>query len=297
MAERDLCRALETVSSRVAEPLADPAVLPTFLLAEAARRHVGVVLSGEGADELFGGYPTYLGHRMAPWFQALPAPVRRSARRLIETLPTSHAKVPLEFLLKRFVEAADCEPVARHIAWFGTGLDPSIRADPRQVGLPPMPPGEDLLRGIMLFDYRTYLRDGLLPKVDRATMLASLEARSPYLDRAVTEFALGLDTPLRVRGVHGKWVLRRVARTRLPPTVIRRRKRGLSVPIAAWLNGGLRREVDRLLASTRLRRTGLFDPLRVHQLLSAHRSGQANHARPLWALVVFELWRERWMGD
>ena len=148
----------------------------------------------------------------------------------------------------------------------------------------------------MLLDYRSYLRDNLLVKVDRATMLSSVEARAPFLDRFVTSFALSLPANLRVRGFTTKWVLKKAAEKWIPHDVIYRRKRGLSVPIASWLNHGLRGEVDRLLAPDRLRSEGLVSEKYVSDLLAEHRSGRANHAKPLWALVMLEYWMDRWVG-
>jgi asparagine synthase (glutamine-hydrolysing) len=277
--------------------MADPAVLPTYLLAREARQHVGVVLSGEGADELFGGYPTYLGHRVAPLYRALPARMRRVVEGAVAALPVSHDKVTPEFLVRRLVAATHLPLLERHVAWFGTGLPADVlRTGPEPEPPLEVPPVGDPLRRMMLFDYLTYLPDDLLTKVDRATMLVGLEARAPYLDRDVTTFALGLPTQLRVRGLESKWLLKRLARRYLPAGIVERRKRGLSVPVAAWINGGLRTEVDRLLGFDRLEPSGLFDPTRVGQLLSEHRVGRANHARALWPLIVFERWRERWMG-
>jgi asparagine synthase (glutamine-hydrolysing) len=297
--DHDLHEAFDLVTHRVAEPIADPAILPTCLLAQAAREHVGVVLSGEGADELFGGYPTYLGHRAAPAYAALPATAKRAVRGIVNALPTSTGKVPLEFLLKRFVAHAELETLERHVAWFGTGLDLGTGAEERHdpPWLQVVRGDPDPLRQAMLFDYLTYLRDDLLPKVDHATMLFSLEARSPFLDRDLTTCALGLPTSLKLRGLTTKWLLKRVARRWLPRRVVHRRKRGLSVPVAAWINDGLRTEADRLLDADRLRAQGVLRGERVRQLLSEHRRGRANHARALWPLVVYERWRERWLGD
>jgi asparagine synthase (glutamine-hydrolysing) len=299
VAEHDLREALDLVSERVAEPIADPAILPTCLLARAARERVGVILSGEGADELFGGYPTYLGHKAAPLYAALPPGARRALRGAVNALPSSPGRVPLEFLLKRFAADAERDTLERHVAWFGTGLDPAAWPESERgaAWLAVVRGDPDPLRQAMLFDYLTYLRDQLLPKVDRATMLFSLEARSPFLDLDLTTFALGLPTSLKLRGLTTKWLLKRVARRWLPRRITHRRKRGLSVPIATWINGGLRTEVDRLLDGERLRAQGVLRGERVGQLLSEHRAGRANHARALWPLVVYQRWRERWLGN
>ncbi|HWW62508.1 MAG TPA: asparagine synthase C-terminal domain-containing protein, partial [Thermoanaerobaculia bacterium] len=163
--------------------------------------------------------------------------------------------------------------------------------------LPEMPHAEgpgDPLAAAMLLDYRSYLRDNLLVKVDRATMLSSVEARAPYLDRDMTKFALTLPTNLRVRGTTTKWVLKKAAEKWLPKGVIYRRKRGLSVPVANWINHGLRAEVDRLLAPEQLRRDGIVNEQYVRELLGEHRAGRANHAKPLWALITLQAWLEAW---
>jgi asparagine synthase (glutamine-hydrolysing) len=286
--DETLHEALINVTKRVAEPLADPAILPTFLLARTAREHVKVILSGEGADELFGGYPTYLGHKVAPLYDALPSFVRAALRRLAFSLPSSGKKVTLEFLLKRFVSDAERPWAERHLRWFGTGL-----------GVPPVDAAiaaRDALSGSMMLDYSGYLRDNLLVKVDRATMLSSVEARAPYLDRDLTAFALSLPTALRVRGLTTKWVLKKAAEKWLPKDVIYRRKRGLSVPIAGWINRGLRAEVDRLLDPARLRQQELVDVPRINEMLAEHRAGRANHAKALWAVVMLEYWIENWAG-
>ncbi len=290
--EETLLDALQHVTSGVAEPIADPAVLPTFLLAREARKHVKVILSGEGADELFGGYPTYLGHKVAPVYDALPSFLRSAIRSGVAKLPSSGKKVTLEFLLKRFVSDAEKPWVERHLSWFGTGLPADIAANTEMPELPDAGPyrNEPLL-GAMLLDYRSYLRDNLLVKVDRATMLSSVEARAPYLDHYLTSFAMSLPAKLRVRGFETKWVLKKAAEKWLPKEVIYRRKRGLSVPIASWINHGLRGEVDRLLAPERL---SLLNAQRVRTLLDEHRSGKANHAKALWAVVMLQYWLEKW---
>jgi asparagine synthase (glutamine-hydrolysing) len=288
-----LMEALQAVVGGVAEPLADPAILPTFLLARAARQHVKVILSGEGADELFGGYPTYLGHKIAPLYDAMPSFVRAILRRAVQRVPSSTKKVTVEFLLKRFVSDAEKPWIERHLAWFGTGLSSTVYRLSSE--LPDLPQSNgDALAGAMLLDYRSYLRDNLLVKVDRATMLSSVEARAPFLDRDVTRFALSLPTDLRLRRFETKWVLKKAAERWLPKDVIYRRKRGLSVPIASWINGGLRHEVDRLLSPARLRSQGLLDEQHVADLLAAHRSGRANNVKPLWALIVLQYWIENW---
>jgi asparagine synthase (glutamine-hydrolysing) len=299
--ESELQRALQIVTARVAEPLADPAILPTYLLSEAAAQNVKVVLSGEGADELFGGYPTYLGHRWAERFAHLPAALRGAARSLVHQLPVTTRKVSFEFLARRFVDEAERGTFDRHIAWFGA-QGPEAERIGRQGKASTLSALWACLdsvshpvKRVMLFDLLTYLAENLLTKVDRATMLASVEARAPFLDREVMEVALRQPFETCVGNFRTKLALKRAARTRLPRAVIWRQKRGLSVPVASWINGSLRSEVDALLEPDRLRRQELLQPEVVSRLLADHRAGRANHARRLWPLFVLQGWYERWI--
>ena len=286
--DESLGRALKVVTQHVAEPVGDPAILPTVLLAEAAREHVKVVLSGEGADELFGGYPTYLGHKAVGIYHRLPAPLRGLARRLIERLPTSTGKVTLEFLLKQFVAAADLPALERHLTWFGA-LGPRAGTVPELACKITAFPKTDPLNRILWLDFLTYLPDNLLVKVDRGTMLASIEARAPFLDREVLELVLPAPSSLKVRGFTTKAILKEAARGIVPGDVIDRKKRGLSVPVARWLNAGLAAVADRHLKERRL-----FPGAPTAALLAAHRAGAANHARQLWPILMAELWAARW---
>ncbi len=289
--EPALERALETVTRSLAEPVGDPAILPTFLLAEAAREHVKVVLSGEGADELFGGYPTYLGHRATHLYGRLPRALRRVIRWAVDRWPTSTGKVTLEFLLKQFVAAAELPPLERHLTWFGA-LGPDPRTVPEIACTLTGFPTVDPLNRILWLDFLTYLPDNLLVKVDRGTMLASIEARAPYLDREVMELVLPAPSALKVHRLSTKVILKEAARGLVPDDVIHRRKRGLSVPVARWLNSGLATLADRYLVQPRL-----FGSAPMARLLAEHRSGQRNNARKLWPILMAELWAERWNVD
>ena len=282
-------RAFDVVTRSLAEPMGDPAILPTFLLAEAAREHVKVVLSGEGADELFGGYPTYLGHKAAGLYRRIPG--RAALARLVNWLPASPGKVTIEFLLKELVAAAELPPLERHLTWFGA-LGPDARTIAWASGLLDRFPGEPSLNRLLWLDFLSYLPDNLLAKVDRGTMLASIEARAPYLDREVMELALPLPATRKVRGFTSKAILKEAVRGLVPGGVIRRRKRGLSVPVARWLNTGLAALAERHLTAPRL-----FPGAPTARLLAEHRSGKRNHARKLWPLLMAELWAERWNVD
>jgi asparagine synthase (glutamine-hydrolysing) len=304
----NLRRAFDALTASFDEPLGDPAILPTWLLAEAARENVKVVLSGEGADELFGGYPTYVGHGLAARYARLPGVIRSAIRRAVFAWPASPGKVTLEFLLKRFVTNAALTPVDRHYEWFGAlgpAATPAMLGPRGASGLADAraelaargaaaTAGRGLLDGILLLDFLTYLPDDLLTKVDRATMLRSVEARAPFLDRTVMELGLAISSADKVRGLKTKVGLKAAAQGAVPAEILNRRKRGLSVPIASWINAELKDEVDRVFEPRRLDAEGWLSAAEVHRLLDEHRRGAANHARRLWPLVMFQRWLERW---
>ena len=276
--DESLGRALDVVSRSLAEPLGDPAILPTWLLADAAREHVKVILSGEGADERFGGYPTYLGHKYAERWQHLPRPFRSLMRWAMDRWPSSTGKMTLEYMLKQFIAATERPWVERHLTWLGAmTIEDGVIGElaGKLTGFP----HDDPLNRVMWLDFLTYLPDDLLVKVDRATMLASVEARAPFLDRELMELVLPVPSRFKVRGLTTKAILKEAARGLVPDRVIDRRKRGLSVPVARWLNTGLAPLADRVLDTP---------------LLAEHRAGRHNHARRLWPKLMLALWSERW---
>ena len=239
-------------------------------------------------DELFGGYPTYLGHKFAATWQGLPRPLRRAARWIVDRWPSSTGKMTLEYMLKQFLAATELPWLERHLTWLGAmQIDDGVIAE-LACKLDRFP-HDDALNRVMWFDFLTYLPDDLLVKVDRATMLASVEARAPYLDREVLELVLPAPSSLKVRGFTTKAILKEAARGLVPDQAIRRRKRGLSVPVARWLNTGLAALADRVLARPRL-----FPGAPTARLLAEHRALHRNNARKLWPLLMAELWAERW---
>jgi asparagine synthase (glutamine-hydrolysing) len=281
------------------EPFADSSALPTYLVSELAARHVKVALSGEGADELFGGYYTYAADLLALRVGRF-AP---HARPLVERLPSSSRKASLDYKAKRFVRGAALPPLERHHAWKEI-FSPDLRAEltGRRSPLDPVDllrtrfaetEGAELLSRLQDVDLGTYLVDDLLVKTDRASMAHSLEARVPYLDPLVTGLAFALPTRLKVRGLRKKLLLRKAAAPLLPRSIVYGRKRGFSIPAAAWLRGELEPFARDVLAPDTLRRQGFFQPEPVTRLLDRHVSGQEDLSRQLWGLLSFTLWHER----
>ena len=304
-------------ASRMDQPLGDPSVLPTWALAREASRQVKVVLTGEGADELFAGYPTYLGHRWARWADAVPAPLVNAARAWASRRPkANHLSLPV--LIERFLSARGTPPLDRHLAWFGTApaaeafhlLAPALRdeAGPGSTrghlaraahALARTPhggtPRHPSLTAYQVLDFQVYLGGGLLTKVDRCTMAHGLESRAPFLDPALIGWALGLQERARLRGSTGKWVLKALARRLLPAAVVARRKQGFSPPFSAWARGPWRPMLEDLLSPARVRRAGVLDPDAVQRLLASHVSGAAERGRTVWAVTSLQLWAEHWL--
>jgi asparagine synthase (glutamine-hydrolysing) len=275
----------------VGEPLADPAWVPTALLARCAARDIRLALVGEGADELFGGYPTYIGVGIAERYARSPAWIRSIIRRALEALPPSEKKVTVSFLLKRFAEGMDLESLDRHRFWV-SNIAPTLL---RRLSVAPidMESGDQgvgqVLDRVQQWDLETSLAEGLLTKADRASMSFALELRAPFLDEAVMEFAKSLPVEHRVRGFETKVFLKRYALRYLPKAIVHRRKRGLSVPVGRWLRGPLHDWALATLGSGRLERVGIRTAAAI-ELFSEHCQRKADHARALWTLLVLSEW-------
>jgi asparagine synthase (glutamine-hydrolysing) len=282
---------LKSLIRMVGEPLADPAWIPTTLLAQRAAQESKMALVGEGADELFGGYPTYIGMEVAERFVQLPSWLRVAIRRVVGALPHSEKKVTISFLLQRFVEGAGWNDMMRHRLWV-SNITPALL---RRLGVTPIQfessdaGGGDLLDRVQRWDLETLLAEGLLTKADRASMSSALELRAPFLDEAVMEFAKSLRVEDRVQGFKTKVFLKRYARRYLQNNIVNRRKRGLSVPISSWLRGPLKEWAIVTLKKGRLEQVGIHTSAAM-ELFSEHCQRKADHARAIWTLLVLEEW-------
>ncbi|TMM08479.1 MAG: asparagine synthase (glutamine-hydrolyzing) [Actinobacteria bacterium] len=290
---------LPTLAEAFDEPFADSSALPTYLVSQLAAEHVKVALSGEGGDELFGGYYTYAADLLADRV----GPLARLASPVVERLPSSSARTSFDYRAKRFVRAAHLPPLERHHGWKeifsaearaalterGSELDPIdvYRQRYRETE------GAEPLARLQDVDFAIYLVDDLLVKTDRASMAHSLEARVPFLDPIVTNFAFALPRRQRVRGLSKKVLLRKAAEPLLPREVVHGRKRGFSIPAAAWLRGELAPFARETLSPETLRRQGFFRPEPVQRLLDDHVGARVDNSRQLWGLLAFTLWYER----
>jgi asparagine synthase (glutamine-hydrolysing) len=283
------------------EPFGDSSALPTYLVSELAAGEVKVALSGEGGDELFGGYYTYVADLLAPHLGRL-APL---AAPLVEALPSSDSKASFDYKAKRFVRAAGLPPLERHHAWkeIFSAQGRAALLGSRNPDWDPVDiyrerhaetRGAEPLARLQDVDLGIYLVDDLLVKTDRSSMAHSLELRVPFLDNEVAAFALGLATPLKVRGLAKKRLLRRALAPLLPREILHGRKQGFSIPVAGWLRGPLQGYARELLSPATLGRQGCFDPAIVTGLLDSHCSGREDLSRQLWGLMAFTLWFDRY---
>ncbi len=289
----DLPSTLHELVATTGEPLADPAWVPLAQVTKRASLDVRVLLAGEGADELFGGYPTYLGAQFAGRYARLPAGLRKVLQRGIERLPPSDRKITLSYLLKRFIRGQELDGLARHRLWTShispewlrrLGIEPPVWATEDTAALP-------LLDAVQRHDFAHALPEALLAKADRGGMLHGVEIRAPYLDPTVIEFAAALPERARVRGLTTKAFLKDYARLYLPRAVTHRRKRGLSVPLSAWLRGPLRDWAQSRLSCSALAEAGLNHRAAL-ELLAEHGERKADHARAIWILLVLGEWLE-----
>ncbi|MFL5951780.1 MAG: asparagine synthase (glutamine-hydrolyzing) [Gaiellaceae bacterium] len=295
----DAALLLPALADAFDEPFADSSALPTYLVSELAASDVKVALSGEGGDELFGGYYTYAADLLA----ARTGGLARLARPLVERLPSSSAKASFDYRAKRFVRSAHLPPLERHHGWKEI-FSPDLRAEltGRRSAFDPVDllrtryaetNGAEELARLQDVDLGVYLVDDLLVKTDRASMAHSLEARVPYLDTVVTNLALALPTRHKVRGLGKKVLLRKAAAPLLPREIVQGKKRGFSIPAAAWLRGELEPFARETLAAETLCRQGFFEPRVVERLLEDHVAGREDLSRQLWGLLAFTLWHER----
>ena len=309
------------------EPLADPSVVPTFYLARFARSMVTVALGGDGADELFGGYPSYYAHKLMERYETFPAFVKkRIVRRLIRMTPHDTNETGLGFLGRRFLRAVEIQdPIARHFSFFGSFTTTEeaallgmsvVSGDALDLFAEPLRwaagcrfdtdvDSDNLVETMQFLDTKLYLGEDILTKVDRASMAVSLEVRSPFLDQRIAEFAAGLPRNYKLKcdsakfalGRTGKYVLKRAAAPLLPKRVTGRKKNGFIIPTATWINGPMRELIYDQLSPSSVRTQGIFDANYVQRLLDEHARGRANHAKKIWSLLMFELWRKNWISQ
>jgi asparagine synthase (glutamine-hydrolysing) len=307
----DALEVLPTLVEHYGEPYADSSAIPTYYVARETRKHVTVALNGDGGDESFAGYERYAAMRLAEKYHKLPAVLRESLiEQAVEILPTSELRRSRLRDAKRFIQSANLPKVERYLRWVSV-FDAQAKHDlysdnfrretagTRVADL--LEPwfgranGAGIVDAALLTDIMTYLPNDLLVKVDIATMAVSLEARSPFLDHQVIEFAASLPEKLKLRGLTTKYLLKRVLRRLLPSENLERRKMGFGVPIGHWFRGKLQPFLREILLSERALKRGLFRPESVNQIVERHTAGERDCANQLWTLLMLELWFQRFI--
>lgn len=306
----DIQDLFERLMVHMDDPISDFSIFPTYLVSHLARQHVTVALSGDGADELFGGYETYLADRSAHLYQRIPRLIReRLATPLIRAVPPRPAKKGLVNKIKRFVEGA-AEPESLHHARWRIFVNEALRsqlftqAAQQRIRTPNAAHIEKLfsesgtrddLNRSLYVDVMSYLTDNCLVKVDRMSMACSLEVRVPFLDMEMVELAFRMPGHFKLKGNETKSLLKAVAARHVPRDCAYRPKEGFSIPIKNWLANELRPVMEEALDPGRLQAEGLFDPGTVARLKSEHLAGRENHSHVLWGLIMFQSWRRRWL--
>ena len=297
----DLAGATEEFAQYADEPNADAGALPVWFLSRMTRRGATVALSGEGADELFGGYLTYRADSLARLIRPFPDSVLRLGASVLGALPVSDEKISLEYKLKRFIEGCRLDPARAHVYWNGTFSDQEKRelAEAPPTGglariLDDLSAAGENLPAYLWFDQKYYLPDDILAKVDRMSMAHSVEVRPPFLDHRIVEFAATVPKRFKIRGTQQKILLRRLMAGRLPKPILNRSKVGFDIPAHDWLRGSLRPILEDTLAAGAAEWPGLFDWTRIQTYLNDHLSRRNNYGYHLWGLMILCLWMRRW---
>lgn len=307
----DALEVLPLLVEHYGEPYADSSAIPTYYVARETRKHVTVALNGDGGDESFAGYERYAAMRLAEKYHRIPAVLRDSlVHQAIRLIPSSETKRSRVRDVKRFLEAASLPKVERYLRWvsvFDTSAKESlysanflhetqsIRAADLLAPWFARANGTGIVDAALLTDLNTYLPNDLLVKVDIATMAVSLEARSPFLDHHLIEFAASLPEKLKLRGMTTKYLLKRVLKKLLPAENLDRRKMGFGVPIGHWFRGKLQPLLRETVLSEKALNRGLFKPEEVRQLVELHTRGERDNSHRLWTLLMLELWFERFI--
>jgi asparagine synthase (glutamine-hydrolysing) len=306
----DLASILPKIVWHGEDPLADSSMIPVYYLSKMTREHVTVALAGDGADEILAGYPTYSATAWASRFEgAAGALLRKGAQPLLAMLPPSEEKMTWREKLARFQQGLGLPWQHAHAVWRQIHTE----EQKRRVLAPGIINGHnrlfetydryyeksrstDMLDQLLYVDTRFYLPNDMLVKVDRMTMAHGLEARVPFLDYTVVEFAASLPSEYKLRGGTGKYLLRKLMADRLPETTLKRRKEGFNIPVSRWLRGELRELLQDTLTPIRLREVGLWQSEPIVQMVQDHQARKADYGHQLWGMLTFMLWWDQFMG-
>jgi asparagine synthase (glutamine-hydrolysing) len=302
--ETDLRGAIEQFAYFSDEPSADAGALPVWFLSKLCKTKMTVALSGEGADELFGGYLTYRANRLSERARLMPRALLQFALAGFRRLPVSDDKISFEYKVKRFLEGSLMSLARAHVYWNGTfseaeknallkrKLPDSLNQKLAEIG--GLPPTTDDLAPYLWFDQKYFLADDILTKSDRMSMAHSVEVRPPYLDHRIVEFAAKLPASLKIRGTQQKFVLKELMKDTLPPAILQRKKMGFDIPAHEWLRGPLRPLLIDAFQYGAAECADLFDWGVVETHLRLHMERKSNIGYHLWGLLILFLWMKKW---
>ena len=309
MMPEDLLRIIPKLPDILDEPIADASILPTYLLSKFTREHVTVALGGDGGDELFAGYPTYLAHKLARLYEKYLGFLNPIAILGGNLLPVSDDNISFDFKVKKFLSWIGYPEGIRNSIWLGSFpflenqkvLSDEIRHQFNRDRLvedisfyETECPFSDRMTLLQYLDLRLYLQEAILVKVDRASMACSLEVRAPFLDYELVEFVMNLPSNFKLKGFKSKYILKKAMEAYLPKEVVHRPKKGFGVPIAKWVKGPLKGLFSEFLSEKRIKREGFLNPAYVTPLLQDHLSNKKDNRKQLWTLLVWELWLNRY---
>ncbi len=309
MTPSDLLNIVPHLPDILDEPMADASILPTYLLSKFTREHVTVALGGDGGDELFAGYPTYLAHQFAMQYDRYLKVFHPAIHFLGNLLPVSDNNISFDFKVKKFLSGIGYPDGIRNSVWLGSFSFPDLNKALSPELIPQFDkvklveeitsyekgsPLKDRISLLQFLDLKLYLQESILVKVDRASMACSLEVRAPFLDHELVEFVMSLPSKWKLRGFTSKYILKKAMGNLLPNEVINRPKKGFGVPIAKWVKGSLRDLFEDFLSPDRIKREGFLSSEYVSTLLKDHLMNKKDNRKQLWTLLVWELWVNRY---
>ncbi|MFW6128966.1 MAG: asparagine synthase (glutamine-hydrolyzing) [Candidatus Aminicenantaceae bacterium] len=293
------------------EPFGDFSIFPTYLVSKMARNHVKAILSGDGGDELFGGYEHYQAQKISKI--PFSVPLGKSFSKLLKKFPPSSKKKGLWNIIRRYCQGLEISPELNHFRWmmflsqeskkqlYTQDLFAAINGNNEIHTKKPL---QDIFSRLEQFDpvnrelyldMKTYLVDNILVKVDRMSMAASLETRVPLIDHKIAEFLFSLPGHFKIKGFQTKWLFKKTMERLLPPENIYRKKEGFSIPIKHWLRTDLKDFMLDHLNEKRISEDGLFNYNYIKKMIDLHLEGKQNYSHQLWALLVFEIWKKQYL--
>jgi asparagine synthase (glutamine-hydrolysing) len=306
LTEREALSLIPIIGQKMDEPFADASIIPTYLLTKFTRKHVTVALGGDGSDELLAGYPTFLADKFIRPARALSYLLTPALELFLKALPVSDRDIGLDFKIQQFKKGIGVPPDYTHTSWLSSFTPdmaenlwaPAYRQafkshkklDIITEHLKDLDPGlNQFIRNTFIY-YKTYLPDDILVKVDRASMLSSLEVRSPFLDYTLVEFINSLPKKFKQKGFKSKRILKKAMEGKLPDNIINRPKKGFGIPLSLWLRKDLRKLCDELLSESSLGHHGYFNYSFIKKLKDDHYQQKSNNRKLLWNLMMFQLW-------